>query len=80
VISALKIFYGLLTLALLIPLVAGLYPVKVSSDAAMTDIVTGVSTTILIQLKTNWTCFGMLSLVVSGVIFVTAALVVLAFL
>jgi hypothetical protein len=79
VISALKILYGLLALALVVPQVARFYPSNVSTEAAMAAIVTGVSTTILIQLKTNLTGFGMLSLVISGVILVTAGLVVFAF-
>lgn len=58
VISALKIFYGLLTVSLLVPLVAGLYWSKVSSQAAMASILMGISMTLLIQLTTNGTGSG----------------------
>ncbi|HMV50207.1 MAG TPA: sodium:solute symporter family protein, partial [Blastocatellia bacterium] len=53
VIAALRIFYTLLSAALLLPLLAGLYSRRVSARAALATMATSVTVTFLLELATN---------------------------
>ncbi|HYK88467.1 MAG TPA: sodium:solute symporter family protein [Acidobacteriota bacterium] len=53
VISALTVFYTLLTAALLLPLVAGLYTKRISGHAALATMIVSVATTFGAELATN---------------------------
>jgi SSS family solute:Na+ symporter len=53
VIAALKIFYTLLTAALLLPLLAGLYSKRVTARAAMATILVSVAVTFVLERVTN---------------------------
>ena len=53
VISALTIFYTLLSAALLLPMLAGLYLERISARAALTSIIFSVSTTFLLEKSTS---------------------------
>ena len=66
VVSALQIFYGLLTVALFVPLVFGLYWKRPTSPAALTAIVAGVSSTSCLQAFGSGAGFGILSPVACG--------------
>jgi SSS family solute:Na+ symporter len=50
VIAALTIFYSLLTAALLLPLIAGLYSRRVTGSAAVATIIVSVATTFILEL------------------------------
>ncbi len=53
VIAALRIFYTLLSAALLLPLLAGLYSRRVTARAALATMTTSVTLTFLLELATN---------------------------
>jgi SSS family solute:Na+ symporter len=53
VISALTIFYTLLTAALLLPLIAGLYSRRVTASAAMTSMCASVAVVVASELFTK---------------------------
>lgn len=53
VVTALKIFYTLLSAALLLPLLAGLYSRRVTARAALATMATSVAVTFLLELATN---------------------------
>ncbi len=70
VISALTIFYTLLTAALFLPLVAGLYLPRVSARGALASIVASVSVTFLLeQLKFGWAVPPLVCGVLVGTVF-----------
>ena len=68
VVSALQIFYGLLTAALFVPLVFGLYWKRPTSHAALAAIVAGVASTSCLQAFGKGTGFGLLSPVACGIL------------
>jgi SSS family solute:Na+ symporter len=61
IISALTIFYGLLAVALFVPLILGLYWQRVSARAALLSIMGGVATTLLVDRWTAGQGWGVLS-------------------
>jgi len=68
VVSALQIFYGMLTAALFVPLVFGLYWKRPTSHAALAAIVAGVASTSCLQAFGKGTGFGLLSPVACGIL------------
>jgi SSS family solute:Na+ symporter len=76
VITALTIFYTLLTAALLLPLVAGLYTTRVSAHAAIISIVTSVTVTLALEVVSKGQgVFGVPSLII-GVLAGGAAMII----
>jgi SSS family solute:Na+ symporter len=72
VVSALQIFYSLLTAALFVPLVFGLYWKRPASHAALAAIVAGVTSTSCLQTFGSDTGFGLLPPAACGIL--TAAI------
>jgi SSS family solute:Na+ symporter len=68
VVASLEIFYGLLTAALFVPLVGGLYLARLDSQAALAAIAAGVSTTLCLRILSNHRLLGFLSPVASGIL------------
>ena len=68
VVSALQIFYGLLTVALFVPLVFGLYWKRPRSHAALAAIVAGVTSASCLQAFRSGAGFGLLSPVACGIL------------
>ncbi len=61
VITALTVFYSILSVALFVPLIAGLYSARPSANGAMATIVGSVLAMALVHLSTNGTGMGGLS-------------------
>lgn len=68
VVSALQIFYGLLTVALFVPLVFGLYWKRPKSDATLAAIVAGLTSASCVQAFGSGAGFGILSPVACGIL------------
>jgi len=79
VVSALQIFYGLLTVALFVPLVFGLYWKRPTSPAALTAIVAGVTSTSCLQAFGSGAGFGILSPVACGTLAAAVTMTLMAF-
>lgn len=79
VVSALQIFYGLLTVSLFVPLVFGLYWPRPQSRAALAAIVAGVATASSVQAFHGATGFGLLTPVACGILAAAAAMTIVAF-
>ncbi|MCI0391525.1 MAG: sodium:solute symporter family protein [Acidobacteria bacterium] len=77
VIAALKIFYTLLSAALLLPLIFGLYTRRVTSRAAITAMLVSVTVTFALERLTNGQGYGGLPSLIWGTL---AGLVVMSFL
>lgn len=67
VISALTIFYSLLTAALLLPLVVGLYSKRVTASAALITMIISVAVTFTVHLTTNGGGYRLVPPVIFGV-------------
>jgi SSS family solute:Na+ symporter len=78
VVSALQIFYGLLTAALFVPLVFGLYWKRPTSHAALAAIVAGVTSTSCLQAFRSGAIFGLLSPVACGILAAAATMTFVA--
>ncbi|MCI0419981.1 MAG: sodium:solute symporter family protein, partial [Acidobacteria bacterium] len=78
VVSALQIFYGLLTVALFVPLVFGLYWKRPSARAGLVSIVAGVASTSCLQAFGDGKGIGPLSPVACGILAGAAAMTVMA--
>jgi SSS family solute:Na+ symporter len=78
VVSALQIFYGLLTVALFVPLVFGLYWKRPRSHAALAAIVAGVTSTSCLQ-AFRGAGFGLLSPVACGILAAGVTMTLTAF-
>ena len=78
VVSALQIFYGLLTVALFVPLVFGLYWERPRSHAALAAIVAGVASTSCLQAFGKGAGLGLLSPVACGILAAAATMTFLA--
>ena len=68
IVSALLIFYSLLVVSLLVPLIAGLYSRRTTAAAATASIVTAVPATLAVHLLTNGQGWGLLSPVGLGIL------------
>lgn len=68
VVSALQVFYALLTAALFVPLVFGVYWNRPRSHAALAAIVAGVTSTSCLQLFRSGAGFGQLTPVACGIL------------
>jgi SSS family solute:Na+ symporter len=68
VVSALQIFYGLLTVALFVPLVFGLYWKRPKSDATLAAIVAGLTSASCVQAFGSGAGLGILSPVACGIL------------
>lgn len=79
VVSALQIFYSLLTAALFVPLVLGLYWKRPGPQAAWAAIVSGIVTTAAVQLMRSGPSLVFPSPVACGVLAAMAAMTLLAF-
>ena len=79
VVSALQIFYGLLTVALLVPLVFGLYWRRPRSRAALAAIITGVGSASGVQAFHGGAGFGLLSPVACGILVAAVTMIFVAF-
>jgi len=77
IIAAVSIFYGLIAVALFVPVMAGLYSRRVLSSAAMASIVCAIAATILTMRITHNRGVGVLSPQAVGI--ATAAIVMLGF-
>lgn len=77
IIAAVSIFYGLIAVALFVPVLAGLYSRRVLSAAALTSIVCALAATIFTMRATHNAGIGLLSPQAIGI--GTAALVMIAF-
>jgi SSS family solute:Na+ symporter len=77
ILSAVQIFYGLLSVSLFVPVVAGLYSRRVLSSAALSSIAAALIATIASMRLTNNHGWGVLSPQAIGIL--TAAIVMLAF-
>lgn len=77
IIAAVSIFYGLIAVALFVPVLTGVYTRGVLSKAAFTSIVLAVGTTLVVLRGTGGRGYGWLSPQAIGI--VTAALVMLLF-
>lgn len=67
VIAALTIFYSLLTAALLLPVVAGLYSARVTARAAMATMIVSVAVTFAVHAATKGKGYGLMPPVIFGV-------------
>ncbi|MFN8007915.1 MAG: sodium:solute symporter family protein [Terriglobia bacterium] len=67
VLSGLTFFYSLLTVALLSPIVAGLYWARVRAHGALCSMAVGITATLFVQQRTAGAGFGVLSPVAVGV-------------
>jgi len=74
VLSALQIFYGLLTVALFVPLVFGLYWRAPNATSALTAIGAGVTATVSFQLLREGKGIGILSPVACGIAMAAAVM------
>jgi solute:Na+ symporter, SSS family len=72
VVAALQIFYGLLTTALFVPLVFGLYWKKPDARAALAAIIAGVGTTLSLEVFNERKGIGILSPVACGIVLAAA--------
>jgi SSS family solute:Na+ symporter len=72
VVAALQIFYGLLTTALFVPLVFGLYSKKPDARAALAAIIAGVGTTLCLEIFNEQKGIGILSPVACGIVLAAA--------
>jgi solute:Na+ symporter, SSS family len=79
VVSALQVFYGLLTAALFVPLVFGLYWNRPRSHAALAAIVAGVTSTSCLQLFRSGAGFGQLPPVACGILAGALTMIFVAF-
>ena len=79
VVSALQIFYSLLTAALFVPLVFGLYWKRPGSHAALAAIIAGVTSTSCLQALSSGSGFGLLSPVACGILAAAMTMTVTAF-
>jgi SSS family solute:Na+ symporter len=79
VVSALQIFYGLLTVSLFVPLVFGLYWPRPRSRAALAAIVAGVVSTSSVQAFHGATGSGVLTPVACGILAAAATMTIVAF-
>jgi SSS family solute:Na+ symporter len=77
IIAAVSIFYGLIAVALFVPVVAGLYSRRVLSSAAMASILCAIAATIVTMRVTHNLGVGILSPQAIGI--ATAAIVMFAF-
>ena len=68
IVSTLLIFYSLLVVSLLVPLIAGLYSRRTTAAAATASIVTAVPATLAVHLLTNGQGWGLLSPVGLGIL------------
>lgn len=78
VVSALQIFYGLLTVALFVPLVFGLYWKRPGSHAALAAIVAGVTSTYCLQVFSSGSGFGQLPPVACGILAAAVTMIFVA--
>jgi len=78
VVSALQIFYGLLTVALFVPLVFGLYWRRPKANAALVAIVAGVGSTSGLQAFGSGAGIGLLSPVACGILAAAATMTLVA--
>ncbi len=76
VISALQIFYALLTAALFVPLVFGLYWKRPTTSGALAAIGAGIPATLAIQKLTSGRGIGILSPVACGILMAASSMVV----
>jgi solute:Na+ symporter, SSS family len=67
VIAALTIFYSLLTAALLLPVVAGLYSARVTARSAMATMIVSVAVTFAVHAATKGKGYGLMPPVIFGV-------------
>jgi solute:Na+ symporter, SSS family len=79
VVSALQIFYGLLTAALFVPLVFGLYWKRPGAHAALAAIIAGVTSASCLQAFGSGSGFGLLSPVACGILAAAMTMTVTAF-
>jgi SSS family solute:Na+ symporter len=77
IIQAVSIFYGLIAVALFVPVLAGLYSKRVFAPAALSSIVAALTATLLAMRLTSGAGVGMLS--PQGIGIATAALVMISF-
>jgi SSS family solute:Na+ symporter len=77
IIQAVSIFYGLIAVALFVPVLAGLYATRVLAPAALSSIVAALTATLLAMRLTSGAGVGMLSPQVIGI--ATAAIVMISF-
>ena len=77
IIQAVSIFYGLIAVALFVPVLAGLYSKRVLAPAALSSIVAALTATLLAMRLTSGAGVGMLS--PQGIGIATAALVMISF-
>ncbi len=80
VVSALRIFYGLLTVALFVPLVFGLYWRRPRPHAALAAIAAGVTSTSYMHAFRNGAGFGLLSPTACGILAAGVTMTFVAFL
>ena len=78
VVSALQIFYGLLTAALFVPLVFGLYWKRPGTHAALAAIIAGITSASCWQLFGKGTGLGQLSPVACGILAAAATMTAMA--
>ena len=76
-IAAVSIFYSLLAVALLVPVLAGLYTRRILAPAALTSIVVSVAVTVAVRYLTHNAGYGILSPPAAGI--ASAAIVMLGF-
>jgi SSS family solute:Na+ symporter len=74
VVAALQIFYGLLTTALFVPLVFGLYWKAPDALAALASITAGVGTTLCLEIFNDRQGIGILSPVACGILLAAAVM------
>jgi SSS family solute:Na+ symporter len=77
IIQAVSIFYGLIAVALLVPVLAGLYSKRVLAPAALSSIVAALVATLVLTRLTRGTGAGVFSPQAIGIM--TAAMVMIAF-
>jgi len=77
IIQAVSIFYGLIAVALFVPVLAGLYSARVLAPAALSSIVAALAATLATSRLTNGSGVGVLSPQAIGI--ATAALVMIGF-
>jgi SSS family solute:Na+ symporter len=79
VVAALQIFYSLLTVALFVPLVFGLYWKRPNALAALVAISVSVPAALLIHIQTSGAGFGPISPVACGILTSAASMIVVTF-
>jgi solute:Na+ symporter, SSS family len=77
IIAAVSIFYGLIAVSLLVPVLAGLYSKRVLSSAAVGSILSAIATTLFVMRVTGGRGFGIFSPQAIGIL--TGAVVMIAF-